>query len=163
MDDATPRPPLLLGKTRYPLYRRLDGPQGLSCRVQKNSTPPIPGFDPRNDQPVASRYTDWTDLAVFMIILKVMFNTGVLISPCPDQEGNKRRSISGDARNFNNIETLAVIRFFLFLQGKLPNEIHAILVRLRTYQHPCTYVVNWHWVGWDRVILWTWLMGFRFS
>jgi len=31
-----------------------------------------------------------------------------------------------DARNFNNIETRAVIKF-LFLQGKAPKEIHTIL------------------------------------
>ena len=31
-----------------------------------------------------------------------------------------------DARDFNNIETRAVIKFF-FLQGKAPKEIHAIL------------------------------------
>ena len=31
-----------------------------------------------------------------------------------------------EARDFNNIETLAVIKFF-FLQGKAPKEIHAIL------------------------------------
>ena len=35
-------------------------------------------------------------------------------------------SMSGDARNFNNIETRAVIKFFS-LQGKVPKEIHAIL------------------------------------
>ena len=44
------------GKTRYTLYRRLGGPQGLSGRV-RNILPP-PGFDPRTVQPVASRYTD---------------------------------------------------------------------------------------------------------
>jgi hypothetical protein len=42
------------GKTRYPLYRRLGGPQGRSGQVQKISPPP--GFDPRTVQPVASRY-----------------------------------------------------------------------------------------------------------
>jgi hypothetical protein len=42
------------GKTRYPSYRGLGGPQGWSGRVQKNT----PGFDPRTVQPVASRYTD---------------------------------------------------------------------------------------------------------
>ena len=42
------------GKTRYPLYRRLGGPQGPSGRVQKIS--PLPGFDPRTAQPVASHY-----------------------------------------------------------------------------------------------------------
>jgi len=48
------------GKTRYPLYRRLCGPQGRSGRVFKISPPP--GFDPRTIQPVASRYTDWATL-----------------------------------------------------------------------------------------------------
>jgi hypothetical protein len=32
------------GKARYPLYRRLGGPQGRSGRVRKMSTPP--GFNP---------------------------------------------------------------------------------------------------------------------
>ena len=42
------------GITRYPLYRRLGGPQGRSGRVRKISLPP--GFDPRTVQLVASRY-----------------------------------------------------------------------------------------------------------
>jgi hypothetical protein len=45
------------GKTWYPLYRRLGGPQGWSGRVRKKSRLP-PGFDPQTVQPVASRYTD---------------------------------------------------------------------------------------------------------
>jgi hypothetical protein len=44
------------GKTRYPLYRRLGGPQGRSGRVRKVSPPP--GFDPRTVQLLVSRYTD---------------------------------------------------------------------------------------------------------
>jgi len=44
------------GKTRYPLYRRLGGPQGRSGRVRKISHPPE--FDPRTVQPVASCYSD---------------------------------------------------------------------------------------------------------
>jgi hypothetical protein len=39
------------GKTRYPLYRRLGGPQGRAGRVRKISPPP--GFDPRTVQRVA--------------------------------------------------------------------------------------------------------------
>ena len=55
-----------------------------------------------------------------------------------------------DVCDFNNIETRAVIKF-LFLQGKAPKEIHAILtetlsflVGLRIYQHP---YIKWgcHW------------------
>jgi len=41
------------GKTRYPLYRRLSGPQGRSGEVRKISPPT--GFDPRTVRPVASR------------------------------------------------------------------------------------------------------------
>ena len=44
------------GKTRYPLYRRLDGLRGRSGQVE-NLAPP--GFDPRTVQPVVIRYTDW--------------------------------------------------------------------------------------------------------
>jgi hypothetical protein len=47
----TPLPP---GKTRYPLDRRLGGPQGRSEQVWKISPPP--GFDHRTVQLVASHY-----------------------------------------------------------------------------------------------------------
>jgi len=44
------------------------------------------------------------------------------------QSGRKQaRKHVRDARDFNNIETRAVIKFFFFLQGKAPKEIHAIL------------------------------------
>jgi len=45
------------GKSQYPLYRRMGGPQGRSGRVQKIL--PEPGFAPRTIQPVASSYTDF--------------------------------------------------------------------------------------------------------
>jgi hypothetical protein len=52
---ARPGRSLPTGMTRYPLYRRLGGPQGRSGQVRKDSTPQ--GFDPRTVQPVARRYT----------------------------------------------------------------------------------------------------------
>jgi hypothetical protein len=45
------------GKTRYPSYRRLSGPQGRSAPVRRNS--PSPGFGSWTAQPVVSSYTDW--------------------------------------------------------------------------------------------------------
>jgi hypothetical protein len=45
------------GKTRYPMYRRLGGPQGRSGQLRKISHPQK--FDPRTVQPVTSRYTNW--------------------------------------------------------------------------------------------------------
>ena len=43
------------GKTLYPLYSKLGGPQGRSGHMRKISPPP--GFEPQAVQPVASRYT----------------------------------------------------------------------------------------------------------
>jgi hypothetical protein len=44
-------------ETRYPLYRRLEGPQGRSERVWKISPPP--GFDPRTVHLIANSYTGY--------------------------------------------------------------------------------------------------------
>jgi len=52
-----PWPLFTPGKTRYPLYRGLGGPQGRSGQVRKISPPP--GFDPRTVQLVASRYAGY--------------------------------------------------------------------------------------------------------
>ena len=55
----TPRPDRFTpGKeNRYPLYTTLGGPQGRCGQVRKIS--PLPRFDSRTVEPVASRYTDW--------------------------------------------------------------------------------------------------------
>ena len=52
---ARPGRTLPPGKTRYPFYRRLDGPQSRSGRAE-NLVPT--GIRSRNVQPVVSRYTD---------------------------------------------------------------------------------------------------------
>ena len=36
--------------------------------------------------------------------------------------------MSGDARDFNNIETRTVIKFFFLCKARRPKEIHAILI-----------------------------------
>jgi len=54
-------------------------------------------------------------------------------------------SMSGDARDFNNIETRAVINFF-FLQGKTPKEIHAIL-KETLGEHAPLYATVKNWVA----------------
>jgi hypothetical protein len=53
-------------------------------------------------------------------------------------------SMSGDVRDFNNIETRAVIQFF-FLQGKAQLEIHAIL-RETLGEHAPSYAAVKNWV-----------------
>jgi len=54
-------------------------------------------------------------------------------------------SMSSDARNFNNIEMQAVIKFF-FLQGKVPKEIHAILTETLG-EHAPSYATIENWVA----------------
>jgi len=56
----------------------------------------------------------------------VVFCTGVLISPYPDQEGNKLGSMSG-SRAISTTSRRELSSSFFFLQGKVPKEIHAIL------------------------------------
>ena len=57
------------GKTRYPFYRRLGGPQGRSGRAE-NLVPT--GILSRTVQPVVSRYTDWATRP--LCILSVISN-----------------------------------------------------------------------------------------
>ena len=54
--------------------------------------------------------------------------------------------MSDDARDFNNMETRAVIKFFLFLQGKAPEEIHAIL-KETLGEHALSYATVKNWVA----------------
>ena len=52
------------GKTRYPLYRRLGGPQGRSGRAE-NLVPT--GIRSRTVQPVVIRYTDWATWPTYLV------------------------------------------------------------------------------------------------
>jgi len=54
--SSTPCSTLPPGKTRYPFYRRLGGPQG---RFERAGNLAPTGFWSRIVQPVFSRYTDW--------------------------------------------------------------------------------------------------------
>ena len=53
--------------------------------------------------------------------------------------------MSGDARDFNNIETRGVINLF-FLQGKAVKEIHAILTETLG-EHVLLYATVKNWVA----------------
>jgi hypothetical protein len=57
-------PALTPWTTRYPLYRRLGGPQGRFGRVRDIS--PSQDFDPRTVQTVVSHYTDWATRPYFI-------------------------------------------------------------------------------------------------
>jgi hypothetical protein len=82
--NATPRPLRPPGRTRYPLYMRLGGPQSRSGQVRKNSPPP--GFDPRTVQPVASRYTVYDIPAPTCNLNFVYFNINLFLQ---EQRGKR--------------------------------------------------------------------------
>jgi len=65
--------------------------------------------------------------------------------PCLFLLQRLKESMSGDTRDFNNIETRAVIMFFFLpLQGNAPKEIHDILKEtLRENASSYATVKNW--------------------
>jgi hypothetical protein len=60
--------------------------------------------------------------------------------------------MSGDAHNFNNIKTRAVIKFFYFLQGNELKEIHAILTEILEEHAPLYATVKTWWPSLNVVI-----------
>jgi len=60
-------------------------------------------------------------------------------------------SMSGDGRDFNNIETRAINKFF-FLQDKAPKEIHAILAETLGEHAPSYATVKTGWPSLNVVI-----------
>jgi len=74
LSPARPGRTLPPGKSRYPLYRRLGGPQGRSGRAEN----PVPtGIRSRAVQPVVSRYTDWATGPTFLLLFTAIeFSVG---------------------------------------------------------------------------------------
>jgi len=63
--SSTLRPHFTPGKNWYPLYRRLDGPQGRSGRAEIL----VPtGIQSRTAQQVVSRFTDWATGPIYIYI-----------------------------------------------------------------------------------------------
>jgi hypothetical protein len=60
------------GKGPVPIVHEAGGPQGRSGRVQKISPPPW--FDPQTIQSIASCYTDWAILALYVSVSYVKLN-----------------------------------------------------------------------------------------
>jgi len=77
------RPHFTSGKTRYPFYRRLGGPQGRSGRAE-NLVPT--GIRSRTVQPVVSRYTDWATRPIYYIYVYILYymyeNNGYCNTKC---------------------------------------------------------------------------------
>jgi len=60
--------------------------------------------------------------------------------------------MSSDARDFNNMETRAVIKVFFFLQGKEPKAFHAIVTET-SGKHAASYAIVKNWVARLNVVI----------
>jgi hypothetical protein len=109
------------GKTRYPLYRRLGGPQGRSGQVRKISPPP--GFDPRTFHPVTSRYTDYDTRPTIWTVATDILNKQVQPTRCgPPALGlgevvtTPHRKNLPCCESFTNVSELALVNAVMNLR-----------------------------------------------
>jgi len=83
-------------------------------------------------------YVLW--FAFILIVQNSGFSTGVLISPYPDQEGNKLMFLS-EWREFPSVPCLAekkknlITAHISMLKLRVPDMLLSFLVGLRTYKH----------------------------
>jgi len=73
---ARPDRTLPQGRTLYPFYRRLGGPQGRSGRAE-NLVPT--GIRSLTVQPVVSRYTDWATLYIYILLIVFFYPDRFLV------------------------------------------------------------------------------------
>ena len=111
------------GKTRYPLYRRLGGPQGWSGQVQKIF--PSPGFDPRTVRPVASRCTDCAIRPTLWGEVEKYFRAG---KTTDDNTGHLHCML--DSQGYKR--TLSVCYIYCFSTAKLVARTYLIVNLIHT-------------------------------
>ena len=75
--SVTPWPFFTPGKTRYPLYRWMGGPQGRCGQVRKIRPPA--GVDPWTVQPVTSLYTDYATWHTLLLLLLIIIMIIIII------------------------------------------------------------------------------------
>ena len=125
---SRPGSSLPLGKTRYPLYRRLGGPQGRSGRVRKISPPPE--LDPRTVQPVASRYTNYATRSTLLMYWYIIFFSVVLRPNAGHGLLNVEVSRSHTTTHHNRLDSSG--RVISSSQRPLPDN-----TTLTTDKYPC--------------------------
>ena len=164
--NTTPRPLHPLGKTRYPLYRRLGGPQCRCGRVRKMSPPPA--FDPRTVKRVASPYTEYLIPALCNFRISTVKLTVNLSLSMPWRHGGGGSIVfvtsalnggenSSDGRKWK----------YIHLHNEKPYDIvevnnflvHSVL-RHRLHHLPRFLFCTWHWSQW---ILTNTIMSLRWT
>jgi hypothetical protein len=116
---ARPGRTLPPGKSRYPLYRRLGGPQGWSGQVQKISPPP--GFDARTVQPVAQslyRLSYRAHMSLSYIHESCTCSTNFVKTYAPSFM-KSAKSLSADSRSQTDRRTDVVSKCFFYFLKKM--------------------------------------------
>jgi len=80
-------------KNRYPLYRRLGGPQSRSGLVRKISSQPV--FDARTFQPLYSHCTEWATRPTARTVITLIF---IFMEIYRVLNGISRAYLDGDAQ-----------------------------------------------------------------
>jgi len=126
---ARPGRTLPPGKTRYPLYRMLGGPQGRSGRAE--SLVPT-GIRSRTFQPVPSRYTDWatgythththihTYIYIYIKYLRTKYNGMTKFKP-------ELRSLQRNLFLAVLFEKAAIPHYSTYFYGNRVQNIHSLL------------------------------------
>ena len=117
---ARPGRTLPPGKTRYPFYRRLGGPQGRSGRA-KNLVPT--GIRFRIVQPVVSRYTDWATRPIMWCVMQYK---------CHNTQGNVCTSSLFPSQTHELCSTLLLENGSKWRSQPLKYEFVILLQRLKT-------------------------------
>jgi hypothetical protein len=129
------------GKTRYPFYRRLGGPQGRSGQVRKIS--PTAGFDPRTVQPIASRYTDWATQSTRVYIRISIYK----VAPVTGHYTFNRKTVSSEF-----CATLLCMRVYIELY-MMYARIRVIYATTASFHIPSNSLRTNHPIIW-RYIIW---------
>jgi len=116
-----------LGKTRYPLYRRLCGPQSRSARVRVISTPP--GFVPLTVQRVARINTTTATTTTTTTTTTNNNNNNNNNNNSMDNVEREIMSVSLNKKKYLMILTITIILFFGDIRYRLGcTADHLILV-----------------------------------
>ena len=115
LSAARPGRTLPLGKTRYPLYRRLGGPQGRSGRAE-NLVPT--GIRSRTVQPLVSRYTDWATRPTIYIYIYIYIYLCVCVRCNWSTKQNSTQCILGfwDMQMYSSVQRVFINANYLSVE-----------------------------------------------
>ena len=140
MVSSTLRPHFTPGKTRYPFYRRLGGPQGRSGRAENLVST---GIRSRTVQPVVSRYTKELPgphiyICIYIYIYIKVKDKAFPLQACTGPEGSRKLRFPDFVTTAQDGGRLLALR-----TGRLyPQEILLVLISVKSLSRPQGHSAN---------------------